>query len=81
MNEITWYMKRINAYGVSRSRDKKGRIVKRELKDYVMCIHASVGGRETMMVLVAEEYEEDTERNEGRSLPDDNGTLPQGRME
>ena len=44
MNEITWYMKRINAYGVSRSRDKKGRIVKREFKDYVMCIQASVGG-------------------------------------
>lgn len=33
-----------NIYGVSRSRDKKGKIVKRELKDYTMCIHASVGG-------------------------------------
>ena len=53
-------MKKINKYGVSRSRDKKGKIVKRELKDYIMCVHASVGGgRETMWVLVAEVYEED----------------------
>ena len=37
-------MKRINKYGLSRSRDKKGKIVKREFKDYTMCIHASVGG-------------------------------------
>ena len=53
---------KINKYGVSRSRDKKGRIVKREFKDYTMCIHASVGvGRETMLVLIAEVYEEDSE--------------------
>ena len=45
---------------MSRSRDKKGKIVKREFKDYIMCVHASVGGgRETMWVLVAEVYEED----------------------
>ena len=37
-------MKKINQYGVSRSRDKKGKIVKREFKDYTMCIHAQVGG-------------------------------------
>ena len=56
-------MKRIKAYGVSRSRDKKGRIVKREFKDYTMCIHASIGGgRESMWVLVAEEYEEDNKQ-------------------
>lgn len=56
-------MKRTNCYGVSRTRDKKCHIVKRELKDYVMCIHAQVGGN--MMVLVAEEYEtEDTEGTE-----------------
>ena len=56
-------MRKINKYGVSRSRDKKGRIVKREFKDYTMCIHASVwgGGRETMWVLIAEVYEEDSE--------------------
>lgn len=45
---------------MSRSRDKKGKIVKREFKDYTMCILASVGGgRETMWVLIAEVYEED----------------------
>ena len=55
-------MRKINKYGESRSRDKKGRIVKREFKDYTMCIHASVGvGRETMLVLIAEVYEEDSE--------------------
>ena len=52
--------KRIDAYGVSRSRDKKGRVVNSELKPYTMCIHASVGGgHPTMWVLIAEEYEED----------------------
>lgn len=52
-------MRKIRKYGVSRSRDKKGKIVKREFKDYTMCIHASVGGgRESMWVLIAEVYEE-----------------------
>ena len=52
-------MGEINKDGVSRSRDKKGKIVKRELKDYTMCIHAQVGaGRENMWVLIAEVYEE-----------------------
>ena len=53
-------MKTKKYYGVSRSRDKKGKIVKREFKDYTMCIHAQVGsGRENMWVLVAEVYEDD----------------------
>ena len=53
-------MRKINKYGVSRSRDKKGKIVKREFKDYTMCIHAQVGaGRENMWVLIAEVYEDD----------------------
>ena len=53
-------MKTKEYYGVSRSRDKKGKIVKREFKDYTMCIHAQVGcGRENMWVLIAEVYEED----------------------
>ena len=53
-------MKKINKYGVSRSRDKNGNIVKREFKDYTMCIRASVGGgRESMWVLIAEFYEGD----------------------
>ena len=56
-------MKKINQYGVSRSRDKKGKIVKREFKDYTMCIHAQVGGggRENMWVLIAEVYEDERE--------------------
>ena len=53
-------MKKINKYGVSRSRDKRGKIVNREFKDYTMCIHAQVeAGRENMWVLIAEVYEED----------------------
>ena len=69
--------KRKAAYGVSRSRDKSGKVVKRELKDYTMCIHASIGGgRENMWVLIAEEYEEDTEYNKAGCQPNDNGTLP-----
>ena len=53
-------MRKKKYYGVSRSRDKKGKVVKREFRDYTMCIHASVGGsRETMWVLVAEVYEAD----------------------
>ena len=47
-------------YGLSRSRDKKGRVVDRPINLYVNCIHAQVGGgRENMMVLVLEiEYEQ-----------------------
>ena len=37
------HMKR-NCYGVSRSRDRKGKIVHQELKPYTMCIHTYVGG-------------------------------------
>lgn len=37
-------------YGVSRSRDKKGVIVKREFKNYTMCVHASVGGGQRVNV-------------------------------
>ena len=54
------FMKKTNKYGVSRTRDTRGRIVKREFKDYTMCIHASVGGgRENMWVLVSEIYEDE----------------------
>ena len=53
-----------NKYGVSRTRDKHGKVIKREFKDYTMCIHASVGGgRETMWVLVAEVQEDETDDN------------------
>ena len=47
-------------YGLSRSRDEKGAVVKRNLNDFVNCIHASVGGGyENMWVLVMEVYEQD----------------------
>ena len=47
------------AYGLSRSRDKKGNIIKRTLNEYVNCLHASCGGGyETMQVLVVEVYDE-----------------------
>ena len=50
-------MKKINKYEVSKTRDTKGKVVKREFKDYIMCIHASVGGgRENMWVLIAEVF-------------------------
>lgn len=54
------------AYRLSRSRDKRGNIVKRNLNPYVNCIHCSVGGgRENMEVLIVEVYElEDTASNE-----------------
>ena len=47
-------------YGVSRNRDKKGKVVKRNLNPYVNCIHTLTGGaRDNMEVYVMEvEYEE-----------------------
>lgn len=53
-------MDRIGAYGVSRTRDRRGVIVKRDLRDWVNCVHTmSGGGWETMEVLVLEVYSED----------------------
>jgi hypothetical protein len=47
-------------YGVSRSRDKKGVIVKQSLNPYVNCIHTLVGGGwDTMLVTVMEIVYED----------------------
>ena len=47
-------------YGVSRSRDKKGVIVKQTLNPYVNCIHTLVGGGwDTMLVAVMEIVYED----------------------
>lgn len=46
-------------YGLSRSRDKKGKVVGRNAFPWVNCIHASVGGGyENMWVLVLEVYED-----------------------
>lgn len=45
-------------WGLSRVRDKKGNIIKRDLKPYVNCIHTMAGsGYETMQILVLEYYE------------------------
>ena len=49
-------------YGVSRNRDKKGKVVKRNLNPYVNCIHTLVGhARDNMEVYVMEVYEDNTE--------------------
>lgn len=56
---------RTDAYGLSRSRDKRGVVVKRELKPYTMCLHTSAGGgRENMWILVVEIYEDTDLRDE-----------------
>lgn len=50
-------------YGLSRSRDEKGKVVSRSVNDYINCIHASVaGGYENMWVLVLEVYEDSDHR-------------------
>lgn len=47
-------------YGLSRSMDKKGNIVKRNLNDVVNCIHTNTGsGSKTMEILIVEVYEQD----------------------
>lgn len=46
-------------YGLSRNRDKKGKVVKRNLNPYVNCIHTLVGtARDNMEIYVIEVYEE-----------------------
>ena len=50
---------RTEVFGLSRSRDEKGKIVERPINEYVNCIHASIGGGyESMWVLVI--YAEDS---------------------
>jgi hypothetical protein len=53
-------------YGLSRNRDKKGKVVKRNLNPYVNCIHTLTGSaRDNMEIYVIEVYEtEDTPSNE-----------------
>jgi hypothetical protein len=58
-------------YGLSRSRDKKGKVVRRSLNPYVNCLHTQVGGaRENMEVYVIEVYGrqeiDETPPNEGQ---------------
>lgn len=58
----------MEAFGLSRSRDKKGNIVKRSLNPYVNCIHTMVGGGwDTMEVLVVIVYEENIDLCDKRS--------------
>jgi hypothetical protein len=53
-------MKPKEIYGLSRSRDKKGKVVKRSLNEYVNCLHCQVGSaRDNMEVYVVEVYETD----------------------
>lgn len=64
-------MKPKEIYGLSRSRDKKGKVVKRSLNPYVNCLHTQMGGgRLNMAVLVIEIYDGQetykTPRNEGQ---------------
>lgn len=55
------------AYGVSRTRDKKGVIVKRDLRDWINCVHTMAGsGWETMEILVLEVYEDTGSSLEGQ---------------
>lgn len=61
-------------YGLSRSRDKHGNIVKRTLMNWTNCVHASVnGGTESRQVLVVEVEDEQT------SDKTDVGVSQQGR--
>lgn len=59
-------MKRIHYYGVSRSRDRGGQVVKRELTNYTMCVHPNAAsGFPTMLVLIAEVYDSDKDTDGG----------------
>ena len=61
----------MKAYGLSRSRDKKGKVIKRSLNPYVNCLHTQVGGaRENMEVYIIEMYEEQ-----------ETGKTPDGKVE
>lgn len=49
-------------YGLSRNRDKKGKVVKRNLNPYVNCIHTLVGtARDNMEIYVIEVEDEEWE--------------------
>lgn len=51
-------MKPTEIYRLSRNRDKKGNVVKRNLNPYVNCLHTLVGScRENMEVYVIEIYD------------------------
>lgn len=59
-------MKRIAAYGISRSRDNKGKCLNNPINPYVNCIHTLVGGGWLgLAVLVLEEYDLQREDDKG----------------
>ena len=67
----------IDAYGISRTRDKKGKIIKQEPLDWVNCIHTMVGGGwETMAVLVLEVYGKRRYNVQGEVLATMGGGIP-----
>ena len=50
----------VDAYGISRTRDEKGAIIKQTTLPWVNCIHRNAGsGWKTMEILVLEVYEDD----------------------
>ena len=50
-------MKLNEIYGLSRSRDRKGNVVKRNINPFVNCLHTLTGHcRENMEIYVMEEY-------------------------
>ena len=57
-------------YGLSRSRDKHGNIVKRNLNDVVNCIHTNAGsGYKTMEILIVEIEDEDESNKTYNGVP------------
>jgi hypothetical protein len=57
-------------YGLSRSRDKHGNIVKRNLNDVVNCIHTNAGsGYKTMEILIVEVEDENESNKTDNGVP------------
>ena len=61
-------------YGLSRSRDKTGKVVRRNLNEYVNCLHTQVGGaRDNMEVYVIEIYGQEISADTLNEEPPDSG--------
>lgn len=58
------------AYGLSRTRDGRGRIVRRSINPYANCINCSAGGG-TMGVFIIEVYDEKRQDNDNANEEDD----------
>ena len=69
-------MKNRNVFGLSRSRDKYGNVIKLSESDYVMCIHSRVSsGHDNMWVLIGEESMKKTEHMEKTKKPEGKGWM------